>query len=217
MVFISGLTVPGFLFLPTFLSAYLIIGLFYKIYILKVIRKFLLIWVLFFIVVGIGRFIAGVDLASLIKDCSFGLGLAVAISCSMLLLLNDNLNRILLDLDKAKIPRTVSYAFIALIALLPKVKSTGARQLELLRLKGALAGKPINRILAYRRIAGPLFTLLLTRQYAHALSLNSRGFFIPPDVRHLPYCSGINAKLCGLVFCLLINLLAWHRLSQWIM
>jgi energy-coupling factor transporter transmembrane protein EcfT len=211
----SGFIVPTPFFFPAFFSACLIVGIFYKVRFWKSVLRFLIIWFLFFVIVGIGRFLAGVNVLSLLTDCSFGLGLAVGISCSLLLLMSDNPSSILRNCDRLRVPRTVSYAFLSLIRLLPHVKAIGSRQLELLKLKSAVGGKPMNRILAYRRIVAPLFTILLAQQYTHSRSLTVRGFFITSaavDVRDF----GINRRTSILFALLIFNAFIWYGIWEWI-
>jgi energy-coupling factor transporter transmembrane protein EcfT len=215
MLLSSGFIVPIPLFFPAFFSACLIVSIFYKVRFWTSVLRFLAIWFLFFFVVGIGRFIAGVDALSLLRDCSFGLGLAVGISCSLLLLMSDNPSKILSNFDKLKVPRTVSYAFLSLIRLLPQVKAVGSRQLELLKLKATVGGSPMNRILAYRRIVGPLFTILLAQQYAHSMSLTIRGFFLTRTASHIRDI-GINRRCFILVALLTLNDFIWYGVWEWL-
>lgn len=211
----SGFIVPTPLFFPAFFSACLIVGIFYRVRFWKSLLRFLIIWFLFFVLVGFGRFLAGVNALSLLTDCSFGLGLAVGISCSLQLLMSDNPGRILRNCDWLRVPRTVSYAFLSLIRLLPQVKAIGSRQLELLKLKSAVDGKPMDRLLAYRRIVAPLFTILLTQQYTHSMSLTFRGFFITRtavDIRDF----GINSRTSTLIAFLIFNAFIWYGIWEWI-
>ncbi len=211
----SGFIVPILFFFPAFFSACLIVGIFYRVRFWKSILRFLIIWFLFFVIVGFGRFLSGVSALSLLTDCSFGLGLAVGISCSLLLLMSDKPSRILSNCDRLRVPRIVSYAFLSLIRLLPQVKIIGSRQLELLKLKSAVDGKPMDRILAYRRIVAPLFTILLAQQYTHSRSLTFRGFFITRaavDVRDF----GINSRTSILLALLMFNACIWYGIWKWI-
>ncbi len=206
---------PILFFFPAFFSACLIVGIFYRVRFWKSILRFLIIWFLFFVIVGFGRFLSGVSALSLLTDCSFGLGLAVGISCSLLLLMSDKPSRILSNCDRLRVPRIVSYAFLSLIRLLPQVKIIGSRQLELLKLKSAVDGKPMDRILAYRRIVAPLFTILLAQQYTHSRSLTFRGFFITRaavDVRDF----GINSRTSILLALLMFNACIWYGIWKWI-
>ena len=211
----SGFIVPTLFFFPAFFSACLIIGIFYRVRFWKSILRFLIIWFLFFVVVGFGRFLSGVNALTLLTDCSFGLGLAVGISFSLLLLMSDNPSRILSNCDRLRVPRTASYAFLSLIRLLPQVKVIGARQLELLKLKSTVDGKFMDRILAYRRIVAPLFTLLLAQQYTHARSLTFRGFFIAKAEVDIHDC-GINGRTSVLLALLIFNACIWYGVWKWI-
>jgi energy-coupling factor transporter transmembrane protein EcfT len=80
------------------------------------------------------------------------------------------------------VPREGSYTLLALLGLLPLVRTVGSRQLALLRLKGIGTGTLVQRFRAYPRIVAPLFGQLLQRQWIHARSLAARGFYLRPPV-----------------------------------
>jgi hypothetical protein len=211
------LFLPSFMYLPAFIFAYIIIESFFHLGIWRLLSRFLTVWALFFLLVGTGRFLAGVSIHSLVADFSYGLGLAIGVSCAVFLFIKDKPSNILSNFDAFKISRTISYAFIALLRLQSKVKTSGSLQLHLLKLKQPCATNLVDRVLAYRRVVGPLFTLLLAQQYVHASSLSMRGFFDsrPSYLGKHPSSSAL--RFLSPLILLLFNLIAWHRLSKWIL
>jgi energy-coupling factor transporter transmembrane protein EcfT len=176
--------------------------------------RFLTIWLCFYAVVGMGRYVAGTELESLLVDGAAGLGLALGISCALLLVARGSPCEILGGLDWLKAPREFSYSLLSLLRLLPQVRSLGSRQLALLELKGIGRSGVRERFLAYRRIVGPLLVILLTQQSAHAMGLALRGFF---DSR-LP--ASRRAFILGrqglvLISLLVLNAAFWRGLSLW--
>ncbi len=210
-----GLFLPLPLFFPGYLFACVIVMLFYRAAFWRSISKFLSIWMLFFLIVGMGRFAAGVDLLILVKDGSFGLGLAVSISCSLLLIVSDSPDSILSNLDGIKVPRSVSYSILSLLRLLPQIKNIGKRQVELLKLKTDINDGLSSRILAYPRILGPLFTILLTQQYVHSRSLAERGFYSPASASQNTRKKKTNTTFIFVVVTLMLNIAIWNLIWDW--
>lgn len=176
--------------------------------------RFLAIWLCFYVVVGAGRYIAGVGLAYLVADGAAGLGLALGISCALLLVATGSPSEILCGLDSLKVPREFSYSLLSLLRLLPQVRKLGSRQLALLELKGMGRRGVRERFRAYRRIVGPLLVILLTQQSTHAVGLTHRGFFdsrLPASRRSaVPRWQGI-----VLILFIALNAAFWRALPLW--
>lgn len=79
--------------------------------------------------------------------------------------------------DALKVPRWAGYLVVGLETAIEYVRQTGAYQVQVLRLKGLLGKTARLRVHAYRRLVGPMFFRLLSRQVEHARSLSRRGFF----------------------------------------
>jgi energy-coupling factor transporter transmembrane protein EcfT len=210
----TSIIVPAINRLPAVVFASGVVILFYRSSFFSVLLRFLVIWLCFYIVVGAGRYFAGTELKFLIIDCVAGLGLAMGISCSMLLIATGPPSEILYGLDWFKVPRDISYAFLSLLRLLPQIKTVGSRQLTLLELKGMLGGGIGQRFRAYRRIIGPLFIILLTQQLNHARGLQLRGFF---DSRFtgLPIETIFRLREFLLIPLLILNAAFWYGVSLW--
>ena len=209
----SGIVFPPPFFFPAYFTACTIVIIFYRISSWKSIIKFLILWFLFFFLVGMGRFFAGVNLFVLLNDCSFGLGLAIAISCALLLIVSDSPKRILVSLDSLKVSRSITYSFLSLLRLLPQVKSIGIRQLELLKLKTSIDGWR-DRIFAYPRILGPLFTILLTQQYTHSRSLSERNFFSHKTIYNA-HNIRIDTNTLKIIILIILNSCIWFGIWKW--
>lgn len=147
---------------------------------LPVLLRFFFIWLLFYGAVAAGRAWAGTSWVILVLDGVGSLGLALGVAGAVLLVVTCAPAILLEGLDRMRAPREFSYAVLALIGLLPHVRSVGSRQLALLRLKGSGTGGIAGRLRAYPRIVAPLFGQLMLRQWTHARSLTVRGFFELP-------------------------------------
>jgi energy-coupling factor transporter transmembrane protein EcfT len=214
ILIMTSILVPAITRLPAVVLASCMIVLFYRSRFFSVLLRFLLIWFCFYAGVGAARFFAGTELKSLIIDGVSGLGLALGISCSLLLIATGPPGEILYGFDRLKVPRDISYAFLSLLRLLPQIKTLGSRQLALLELKGILGGGIGQRFRAYRRITGPLFIILLTQQFNHARGLQLRGFF-DSRLPELPIESRFRFREILLLSLLILNAAFWYGVSLW--
>ena len=172
--------VPQAARLPVALFGCVAASLAYRGRMLPVLLRFFLIWLLFYGAVAAGRAWAGTSWVTLVLDGAGSLGLALGVAGAVLLVVTAAPALLLESLDRMRAPREFSYAVLALIGLLPHVRSAGSRQLALLRLKGSAGGGIGRRLRAYPRIVAPLFGQLMLRQWTHARSLAVRGFFERP-------------------------------------
>ena len=143
--------------------------------------RIVLIFCVLLLIVGLGRTASGTDPCALLEESlrSLGLALLVLFVASMILVYIDA-TELLNLLDTLRVPRAFSYLLLSVITSLGYVTAMGKRQLQLLRIK-SLGPKGIRgRFSAYYRIVGPLFLVLLNRQYVHSRSLLYRGFFTRP-------------------------------------
>jgi energy-coupling factor transporter transmembrane protein EcfT len=210
----TGLILPAIVRLPASVLACSMVILFYRVRFHKILLRFLIIWLCFYICVGTGRYFAGTELRSLIVDGAASLGLAIGISCSLLLVATDIPSKILHGLDRIKIPRDISYALLSLLRLLPRVRTLGSRQLMLLQLKGISGGSLVQRFHAYRRILGPLLVILLTQQFTHARGLELRGFFESQTYYiHEETILGLRGIIIATL--LILNAAFWYGVSLW--
>ena len=148
--------------------------------IVPILARFLLLWVVFYAAVAGGRAWAGAPWSELVLDGAGSLGLALGVAGAVLLVVTTPPTALLAGMDRLRLPREFSYVVLALVGVLPYLRSGGTRQLALLRLKGIGTGSLVQRLRAYPRIVAPLFGQLLQRQWAHAQSMATRGFFERP-------------------------------------
>lgn len=93
-------------------------------------------------------------------------------------------SHVILALDRLKVPRSVSYVLLSVLALGSFTAELGSRQLYFLKQKRLLRRTLISRFRAYHRLSGPLFLVLLKHQATHARSLTDRKFFTAPKHQH---------------------------------
>jgi energy-coupling factor transporter transmembrane protein EcfT len=166
------------------------------------------VWLGFYALVGVARWWGGAPVPLLLQQGAANLGLALGVSCALLLVLTARPAEVLAGLDRLRVPRDASYVALSVVRLLPQVAAVGARQMALLELKGIGRRTLAQRLSAYRRIAGPLFAILSAQQLAHTRGLAARGFFGPPPVV-AQAASLLGARGRVLVALLLLNAVLW--------
>jgi energy-coupling factor transporter transmembrane protein EcfT len=177
--------------------------------------KFLVLWGVFSVAVGAGRYWAGTGLHALIVDSAASVGLALGVASAALLVMAGQPSEILRGMDRIRVPREVAYAILALARILPQLSALGTRQLALLELKGLRRDGVGQRLRAYPRIVAPLFGILLNQQLAHARSLGLRGFFGAPVAASR---RGIVVGRTGWALAALLGLngVAWYVVASWL-
>ena len=210
----TEIIVPSVVRLPASVFACGLVVLAYRAQFVSVMFRFLVIWLLFYIGVGAGRYLAGEELRHLALDGAAGLGLAMGVGCSLLLVVTGRPSDILSGLDRFRVPREVSYALLSLLRLLPQVRTLGSHQLALLKLKGIGSGGIGQRFRAYRRILGPLLVILLNQQSTHARSLAMRGFFASRlSSSRREAIVGLRGAI--LIPLMILNAVFWYGVSLW--
>lgn len=136
------------------------------------------VWAFFLSLVGTGRVIGGAS-ASLVWGESikrYGF-LAMIFFVMTLAYLYVKPEDYLRTFDRLRVPREFAYIFLSVISLIDYVRIMGQRQLHLLAIKGLSPRGISQRVRAYYRILGPLFSVLLSRQVVHSRSMTYRGFY----------------------------------------
>lgn len=210
----TGVVVPAPFIFPASIIGCLIVMFVYRAKFARIVLSFIGVWICFYLAVGWARYFSGANIYIVFLDGTIGVSLALVVSCSLLTVLAEHPSELLITMDWLKIPRILSYAFLALLRLMPQINTIGSRQIALLKIKGVSGGSVINRFTAYRRIMTPLFNLLLTQQWTHARSLESRGFFDRQLER--PSVDSINTFRGSIVCALLMsNVFIWYGVSLW--
>lgn len=175
--------------------------------------KLSIVWIFFLAIVGTGRVIGGTRTSLVweesIRRLSFFTTTVFVMMLAYLYIKPIDYLRIF---DRSRVPREISYIFLSVISLIDYVRTMGQRQLHLLEVKG-LGPKGIRqRVNAYYRILGPLFSILLSRQVIHSRSMAYRSFYegkskTRPDHRGLQPSEvrWIVMALLNFVSCLLIS------------
>ena len=148
-----------------------------------------------FFLLGTGRVIGGAEPQPILVEYlnTFTLVCALLVTLTVLAL-SCRPHDVLDTLDWLHVPRSATYVLLSAATLIPQVKNIGARQIALLRLKGLASRSLLARMLAYRRIVGPLFAVLMTAQLTHARSLAGRAFFSARAAGRSPFASPLSCK-----------------------
>jgi energy-coupling factor transporter transmembrane protein EcfT len=173
------------------------------------------VWAFFLILVGTGRVIGGENANLVWGESVKRLGFLATIFFVMTMAyLCVKPKDYLRTFDKVRIPREVSYIFLSVISFIDYVHIMGQRQLHLLAIKGLGPRGIAQRVRAYYRILGPLFSVLLSRQVVHSRSMTYRGFYdgVSTISSNYPRLSPgevqwIAVALLNFVSCLLVS--AW--------
>ncbi len=139
--------------------------------------KLALVWCGFISLVSFGRYLGGIKAIDMVRQAFNSVSLFLSVSLSLTLLASVRPISILKTLDVYKVPRAFSYVYLSVGTLVETVSAVGERQLNLLKLKGLVSTNLLGKIHSYWRLLGPMFSVLLSRQLAHARSLQYRGFF----------------------------------------
>lgn len=101
------------------------------------------------------------------------LALAVIVCLSCV----DGASAWLMFLDRIRCPRHLTYILLSVASAVGYARTQGRRQVLLLERKQVGERGIASRLRAYRRVALPLFRVLMSHQFVHAESLYYRGFF----------------------------------------
>ena len=208
LLLVTGIVVPSLVLLPESIISCCAVIILYKVNFWRTILRFLFLWIIFFSIVGMGRYFAGVSFTTLLVEGTSSLGLALGVSCAILLVLRTPTAEMLRAFDKLRFSRYFSYALLSLIRLLPEIKRIANRQLLLLNLKDINGDRYFKRYQSYKRIISPLLLILLEQQFVHVKSLDSRGFLISNSY-HDNSVTIINCRSVIVAIILIVNSFIW--------